>query len=137
MKTRSALLTLAVLLLAACGGGSSAQLAGDSINGQKIFSGDIPIADGNVPNCAGCHAVIPNEPASIGTNLSNIGNRAATEVPGQDAVTYLRTAIVDGDAYLAGGFQEGIHYRGYGEALTEQQINDLIAYLLTLKSGVD
>lgn len=126
-----------MLLLVACGSGSSAQVAGDPVNGQKIFSGEIAIADGNVPNCAGCHAVIPNEPASIGTNLSNIGNRAATTVPDQDAVTYLRTSIVNGDAYLAGGFQEGIHYRGYGEALTEQQINDLIAYMLTLKSGVD
>jgi hypothetical protein len=43
--------------------------------------------------------------------------------------------IVSPDAFLSGGYQEGIMYRGYAQALTAQQINDLIAYMLTLKSG--
>jgi cytochrome c len=56
-------------------------------------------------------------------------------VPGQPAEEYLRTAITDPDAYISDGYQDGIMYRGYAQALTAQQINDLVAYMLTLKSG--
>jgi len=56
-------------------------------------------------------------------------------VDGQSAEEYLRTSITDPDAYLAGGYQEGIMYRQYEQALTEQQIDDLVAYMLTLKGG--
>lgn len=69
----------------------------------------------------------------IGTNLHDIGSRAGTMVPGQSAEDYLRTAIVDPDAFLAGGFQDGLMYREYEKVLTPQQINDLIAYMMTLK----
>ncbi len=58
-------------------------------------------------------------------------------VAGQSAEEYIRRSIVDPDDYLAGGFQEGIHFRGYGEALSQAEINDLVAYLLTFKSGQD
>ena len=73
--------------------------------------------------------------SGTGQSLSNIGNRAGSAVPGQSAEEYLRTAIVDPDAFLSGGYQEGIMYRGYAQELTAQQINDLVAYMLTLKSG--
>ena len=64
-------------------------------------------------------------------------DRAAKTVAGQSAEEYLRTAITTPDAYLAGGYQEGIMYRDYAQALTVQQIDDLVAYMLTLKSGQD
>ncbi len=121
--------------LVACGGGS--QAAGDPIRGAKLFSGETPIANGDAPSCIECHPIVAGEPGSIGTNLSNIGNRASMTVAGQSAEAYIRTSIVDPDAYLAGGFQEGIHFRGYGEALTQTELNDLVAYLLTLKSNQD
>lgn len=132
------LLTLAVLLgalLQACRTGSAP--TGDVVNGEKLFSGAIPIAGGNVPICADCHSVEPGVASASGPNLSNIGNRAAITVGGTSASDYLREAVVDPDAYLAGGFQEGIHYRDYGTALTGEQLDDLIAYMLTLRSGKD
>ncbi len=75
--------------------------------------------------------------STIGPNLSNIGNRAAATVAGMPATDYLRAAIVEPDAYLSGGFQEGIHPRDYGTTLTRAQLDDLIAYMLTLRSGQD
>jgi cytochrome c2 len=110
---------------------------GDLVSGEKIFHGETPIAGGKVPACTMCHAVEAGGEATIGTNLSNIGYRAAAIAPGQSAEEYLRTSILDPDAYLAGGFQEGIMYREYRQALTPQQIEDLIAYMLTLKNGQD
>jgi len=124
----------AALLLSACSGAAG---PGDAQRGQRLFFGEAEPFGGNLPTCISCHPVEAGTPGDIGTNLSNIGNRAAVEVPGQDAEAYLRLAILEPDAHLAGGFQEGIHYREYDAALSEQQVNDLIAYLLTLRSGVD
>lgn len=130
---RAMFLGVVLLALVACGGSA----AGDATSGQKLFSGETPLRSANAPPCAECHAVEPGGEESIGNNLSNIGNRAATSVPGQAAEDYLRTSITDPDAYLSGGFQEGIMYRGYRQDLTPQQISDLVAYMLTLKSGQD
>jgi cytochrome c553 len=124
-----------VLLLAACGAGGAA--AGDPANGKRLFDGAVAMGDARAPACATCHTVTPGADTGSGQNLSNIGNRAAKAVPGQSAEEYLRTAIVNPDAYLAGGYQEGIMYRNYAQALTAEQINDLVAYMLTLKSGQD
>lgn len=132
------LLGVAMLLsfvLVACGGGGTQ--TGDAATGANLFSGASPIAGGNAPVCADCHSIEPGAISTIGPNLSNIGNRAGTTVAGMPATDYLREAIIDPDAFLAGGFQEGIHPRGYGTTLTRRQIDDLIAYMLTLRSGQD
>jgi len=125
---------LAMLLLTACGGDSAGD-KGDPLAGRQLFDGEIALADRAALPCKECHSIEPGGDASLGPNLSNIGVRAATTVPGQTAEDYLRTSIVDPDAHLAGGFQDGLMYRGYKRALTTKQINDLVAYMLTLKSG--
>ena len=127
-------IALAVTLLAACGETAG---PGDAARGQQLFAGEVEPFGDNLPTCISCHPVEAGTPGNIGQNLSNIGNRASTEVPGQAPEEYLRLAILEPDAYLAGGYQEGIHYREYDAALSAQQVNDLIAYMLTLRSGVD
>ncbi len=129
------ILIVGLFLLAACGATSAGP--GDALAGQRLFAGETPIAGGNAPTCISCHPVAPAEPPQIGPNLSNVGARAGTTIAGMAPEMYLRASIVDPDAYLVESFQEGIHFRGYGQALTPQQLNDLIAYLLTLKSGQD
>ena len=124
-----------VLLLAACGAGGAT--AGDPAHGKQLFDGAVAMASARAPACATCHAIEPGMDTGSGQSLSNIGNRAGVVVPGQSAEEYLRTAITNPDASLAGGYQEGIMYRDYAQALTAQQINDLVAYMLTLKSGQD
>lgn len=124
-------LGLALMLLCACG----ATPEGDTARGKQIYDGEIPIARSKAPSCIGCHPVEPGQAASAGPNLADVGGRAGSTVKGLDAHAYLRQSILDPDAYLAGGFQEGIHYRGYGKVLTEEQIEDLIAYMLTLRSS--
>ena len=125
---------LVSLLLTACGGAAS---QGDPQAGRRLFNGEIALDDRAALPCKQCHSVELGGDASLGPNLSNIGARAGTTVPGQTAAEYLRTSIVDPDAHLAGGFQDGLMYRRYGRALTAKQINDLVAYLLTLKRGQD
>lgn len=121
--------------MAACGAAASA--GGDAERGRQLFAGEVEPFGASLPTCVSCHPVTAGERGAIGTNLSNIGNRAAVTVPGQAAEEYLRLAILEPDAYLAGGFQEGIHYREYDAVLSDQQVADLIAYMQTLRSGVD
>ena len=132
---RVLILGITIALLAACGSGGGA--AGNSANGKQLFDGVAAMGDARAPACATCHAIQPGQDTGSGQSLSNIGNRAGVTVPGQPAEEYLRTAITSPDAFLSGGYQEGIMYRDYAQALTSQQINDLVAYMLTLKSGQD
>jgi cytochrome c553 len=121
-----------LLLLAACGPRQP-----DAERGRQIFVGERPIADGTIA-CVECHALVPGERSEVmGQNLSNIGNRAATTVSGQSAEEYLHTAILDPDEFLSGGYQEGIHPRNYDELLSDADVADLIAFMLTLQSGVE
>jgi len=123
-----------MLLLGACGG--SAAEPGDAGRGRQLYHGEIAFAN-DAPACNTCHGAEPGVETGIGPNLSNIGNRAATTIQDMSVDDYLRQSIVEPDAYLAGGYQEGIHHRGYKNDLTAQQVNDLIAYMRTLKSGQD
>ena len=135
MSLRIFILSLVALLLAACGSVGGA--AGNPANGKQLFDGAVAMAGARAPACATCHAIEPGMGTGSGQSLSNIGNRAGAAVPGQSAEEYLRTAITNPDAFLSGGYQEGIMYRDYAQTLTAQQINDLVAYMLTLKSGQD
>lgn len=131
-RLRSVAWGLALLALAACG-----PRPPDAARGGQLFSGALAMPGGNLA-CIECHPVAPGEVSQVmGQNLSNIGGRAATTVPGQSAEAYLRAAVVDPDAFLSGGFQEGIHPRAYKDALTDADVADLVAYMLTLQSGQD
>ncbi len=121
-----------MLTLTACEGGVQ---PGDSERGKQVFDTPVQSARGPLPACAKCHAVAAGQKSEtgLGTNFHDIGIRATKEVPGQSAEEYLRTSIIDPDAHLAGGFQDGLMSRDYKKLLTEQQVEDLVAYMLTLK----
>lgn len=83
--------------------------------------------------CSSCHAVVAAEGPGIGPNLAGVAAIAGERVPGLSAEEYLRASLLDPDAYLVQPYQEGIMYRGYAEALTPEELSDLVAYLLTLR----
>ncbi|NJM04966.1 cytochrome c [Candidatus Gracilibacteria bacterium] len=120
-----------LLLLSACAG--SAAPTGDAERGRQLFNGEQSFTSANAPVCANCHFVRAEDGVMLGPNLAGVASAAGTRVVGQSAEQYLRTTLLDPDAYLVEGFQEGIMYRGYEEALTQQEVSDLIAYLLTLQ----
>jgi cytochrome c2 len=91
--------------------------------------------------CASCHNLEFDDQESISApGFKGLADRAATRVPGQSAEEYLRESIVDPGAYIVQGSVEG-DWQGhsgsrgmptnYGETLSEQDINDLIAFMLT------
>ena len=139
-KVLLAMLVLAlVLLLAACGGGGGDEAAtegggstsvGDAAHGKELYEQTV-IGSASAPGCITCHSLEPDT-VLVGPSHSGLAGRAGDYqegVPGED---YLRNSITDPDAHLVEGFTAGVMYQNYGEDLSARDINDLVAYLLTL-----
>ena len=119
MRTLIASLLLVLVLalaLAACGGTAAPATSGgqaDPVAGEALFKLE----------CASCHSVEAGVDLT-GPSLAGIG--------AEDEQS-LRDDIVNPDATVTEGFAKGIMPNSFGKQLTSQQIDDLIAYLLTLK----
>ena len=125
-------LHFALLFLSGC---AAAPGSGDVANGKRIFNGEVVAQTqrGALPSCKQCHGIAVGASVSRGPNLVDIGKTAGTRVAGMSAEAYLRASIIDPDAYLVRSYQEGIMPKGYREALNDAQVEDLVAYMLTLR----
>ena len=86
----------------------------------------------NTVGCTACHDVA-NGIVIVGPSLKGVGSRAGSRKPGMAAPDYLRESILKPNAFVVPGFQPGIMLQNFGQILSPQQLNDLIAYLMTLK----
>lgn len=132
---------------------SSGQLAGtygDENPASNVAVSDNPIALGQAVfrnpamACASCHSVLPDV-AMPGPSLAGIGTRAAKEIASAeytgkatDAAGYIHESIVEPSAHLVAGanFSAGemsLMPPGFGERVSAEEIDDLVAYLLSLK----
>ncbi len=138
-KTLFILFVILSMFLVACGGGGDepASDTGNSVgnvsNGERLFN-QATIGPAGAPGCITCHSLEPGV-VMTGPSQSDIGLRAPGRVPGLSAEEYLRQSIVEPNAYLVEGYEAGVMYQTYGEELNEQEINDLIAYMLTLTNN--
>jgi mono/diheme cytochrome c family protein len=125
LKPRLATILLLAFTMAAC---SSAPV-GDAQRGADLFAKG---ANG-APQCGACHQTTKARGVSFGAgpSLAEIAERAGERIEGMSAEQYLRQSIEDPAAYLVNGFG-AIMYADYAKAYTKQQIDDLVAYLLTL-----
>ncbi len=82
--------------------------------------------------CAGCH-FSDSEARLIGPGLLDVEARAESRVEGQSAVEYLFNAIVNPSDFLVEGYDAGVEPRNYAQILSEEDIYDIIAYLLSLE----
>jgi mono/diheme cytochrome c family protein len=91
--------------------------------------------------CTACHELAPTGPAwSAVANQPGIGDRAALRIEQDDytgnATTpeeYLFESVVDTNIYIVEGFAENVMPATYGSTLTDQNMADLIAYMLSIK----
>jgi len=127
-----------VLLLAACGGGGGdaaesggSSSVGDAANGEKLYS-QVVIGSASAPGCVTCHSLEPDVNL-VGPSHAGLANRAGSYKEGMSAEDYLRESINDPDAHLVEGFTPGVMYQNFATELKAGEVNDLIAYMMTLK----
>lgn len=96
--------------------------------GAALFSGN---GLGENLGCEVCHSLDPGR-RLVGPSLAGIGTVASDRIPGLSAEEYIRESIVDPDAYTVEGYPAGQMLQDYEERLTEEELDALVAYLLTL-----
>jgi nitric oxide reductase subunit C len=117
---------------------------------RPVAAGENPMALGErlfrtaSPACNACHSVAPGVNMA-GPSLAGIGDRAAKAIAGpdykgkaKDVEGYVREAIVEPSAHLVPGAMYSANGTSfmpntYGQSLKPEQVDQLSAYLLSLK----
>jgi len=111
--------------LAGCNGASPAQptasLGPLAAQGQRLFN----------QNCATCHS-LASDTIIVGPSLAGVATRAGTRAPDLDARQYIEMSILKPNAHVVKGFSD-LMPKDFGEKLTSEEFDALVAYLLTLK----
>ncbi len=115
------------LTLMACGGGDEPEAAGgpDAARGETLYK-QTTIGAASAPGCVTCHSLEPGV-TLVGPSHAGISSRAGVDE------AFLRQSIMEPDAVVTEGFTAGVMYQNYATDLSDQEIDDLVAYLLTLK----
>jgi cytochrome c len=112
---------------------------GDPEQGNIMFHNQWKSPPKGFVACKTCHHTDPTLGVLIGPNMHGIADRAGTRIPDISAVDYLRASIERHDEYIVEGFEEGVMIGIVGDdfenILEPQHIDDMVAYLLTLKGG--
>ena len=102
---------------------------GDAQAGQTIFAEN---------GCVACHAVTSDAPPGIGPSLAGVASRSREAIQKPDYTgaaetveAYLWESITNPSVYLAQE-QGATMPNTYQQSLEEQEITNLVAYLLTL-----
>jgi len=99
----------------ASGGGATGSGGGSSIDGSQVF-----VSTG----CGSCHTI-----AELGSDAQGtIGPNLDTALAGKDE-TFIKTSIEDPSAYVEKGFPDGTMPSDYGDQLSPEQIDALVAFL--------
>ena len=106
------------------------QTFGDATNGERIFMETYNTAQGGWA-CMTCHDSF-SDSQLVGPGLLTVGTRAADRVEGESAELYIYNSIVNPNDYIVEGFPENLMPQSYSEVLSDQEVYDLVAYLISL-----
>lgn len=107
----------------------AAAAVGDMAAGEELFFEGL---DGihDQASCSTCHSLDPNN-SVWAPSLAGIWTRAGGRVGGLTDVDYLRQSILDPGAFVVEGSWPFAMPFAYPEVLSDEQVNNLIAFLLT------
>jgi mono/diheme cytochrome c family protein len=91
------------------------------VKGRQVFNA----------RCATCHALEPNT-SIIGPSLAGLATRAETRVEGLSADEYIQLSILRPGDYIVEGYND-VMITNFSKELTSEDMNALVAFLLTLK----
>jgi len=97
---------------------------GDPVRGKRAFE--------TFGKCSSCHDVSTGAKI-VGPSLQHIATVGENRMPGFNAEAYLRVSLLNPNTYVVEGYVPGIMPITYQQTLVTAEIEDLIAYLLTLK----
>ncbi len=104
----------------------------DPANGEVLFNTTFNVA-GVDWACRTCHTNDPSGLRAIGPGQWGLIERAPTYMPAEyvSVAHYIHDSIINPSVYVVDTFVDQMPH-GYGDILTEAEIYDLVAYLLTL-----
>lgn len=125
------ILLAGALLAGGCGG------AGDPAAGEQLYRLQ-SIGRTDAPGCITCHSTEPGV-RKVGPSHAGLAGRAAERIrspdytgTAQSAEQYLRESIVQPNAFVVPGYAADVMFQRYEAVLTPGQIDDLVAFLMTL-----
>jgi mono/diheme cytochrome c family protein len=103
----------------------------------EVPGSDDPVVRGQTvyteSGCGGCHTLGTISAGVVGPPLTNIGTEAETMVEGQSAEEYITTSIIDPNNFIVEGYPPDVMPKNWGEVLSEEELSDLVAFLLAQK----
>jgi cytochrome c553 len=124
---RKIALILVLVSLAACSPSEGVDISGlpegNVTRGEALFQETI----NGSPACSTCHNI--NDVKLVGPSFAGYGTIAETRVEGQSAAEYTYQSIVRPADHIVDGYGN-LMYTQYQSKLSEQEIADLMAYLL-------
>lgn len=97
---------------------------GDAANGERLFMETVSGA----PTCATCHSL--DGTRLVGPTIQGYGAIAAERVAGESAGDYTLASIIRPSAHIVTGYSNAM-YAQYSRAFDDQQLADVIAFLLS------
>ena len=114
-------LTFAIVL-AACGGGGETSGGDDAaVAGKALFAETVI---GAQAGCSTCHS-LDEGVVIVGPSMYGVGSRLSADE--------IRQSILDPNAVLVDGFPANTMPPVWEDELSDEQVDQLVAYLLTLK----
>ena len=118
-------LAVIALFIAACSASARAEPTPTPdpfiLQGQAVFNA----------RCATCHALVPDT-IIIGPSLYGVATRAETRVEGQNAEEYITMSVLRPGDYVVEGFNN-VMITNLAKELTSEELNALVAFLMTMK----
>ena len=124
-----------LLIISACGGKSGDATLAESRDpverGRTLYESST-IGPNKAPGCKTCHSLEADRKI-VGPSMAGIAIMAQSNPLGSSAEEFLRQSIVNPDEYVLEGFPAGVMYKRYEQDLSPQQVEDLVAFLMSLK----
>jgi cytochrome c oxidase subunit II len=93
--------------------------SGGGADGKAVFANN---------GCGGCHTFEPaGSDGAIGPDLDDLA--AAAKAAGKPLDEFVRESIVDPSAEITPGFKDGVMPKTFGESLSPEEIDALVAFL--------